>query len=112
LGGTQAVLVIDSNDPGIGASIRQTARLPAFRLISRAAATETFQFGQFDDSKQSDFGEPTFYGRWYISDTGAEGGFAVHKRFALQFSARRRLRVELTPTLTVTGRRTFQFFAR
>ncbi len=80
LGNAQAVLVIDSNDPGVGAVIPATgsfARLAVnlsgtgngFGSVSLAIPNNPALVGQ------------TFYGRWYVMDAGAASGFAVSQAF-------------------------------
>ena len=81
-GGTQAVLVIDSNDPGVGSSIpangsfaRVSVNIPGsgagngFGSVSLAIPNNPALIGQ------------TFYGRWYVEDAGAANGFAVTPLF-------------------------------
>lgn len=82
LGGAQAVLVIDSADPGVGASI------PASGSFLRQSLTMT---GTGNGNGYGSISMPipsnpalvgqTFYGRWYISDAGAANGFSVTPAF-------------------------------
>ncbi|HEX8737003.1 MAG TPA: cytochrome c peroxidase, partial [Pyrinomonadaceae bacterium] len=82
LGGAQAVLVIDSNDPNAGSSI------PANGSFARVAVNLT---GSGDGNGYGSVSLPipnnpaligqTFYGRWYITDAGAENGFSVTQAF-------------------------------
>ena len=82
LGNAQAVLVIDSNDPGVGTSIpasgsftRQTINLlgtgngAGFGSISIAIPNNPALVGQ------------TFFGRWYVTDASAANGFSVSQVF-------------------------------
>ncbi len=82
LGGAQAVLVIDSTDPGVGTTIpangsflRQTVNLQGaganngFGSISVAIPNNPALVGQ------------TFFGRWYITDAAAANGFSVTPAF-------------------------------
>ena len=77
-GGAQAVLVIDSIDPGVGNSIpatgaftRQTVSLSGsgYGSISLAIPNDANIVGQ------------TFFGRWYITDSSAANGFSVSQVF-------------------------------
>jgi cytochrome c peroxidase len=83
MGNTQAVLVINSTDPGVGTSIpasgsfaRQSVTLQGigagngYGSISLAIPNNVALVGQ------------TFYGRWYVTDAGAANGFSVSKVFS------------------------------
>jgi cytochrome c peroxidase len=82
LGGAQAVLVIDANDPGVGDSI------PANGSFARVSVNLT---GSGSGNGDGSYSLPipnnpallgqTFYGRWYIIDAGAETGFSVSQAF-------------------------------
>lgn len=82
LGGASAVLVIDSNDPGVGTTIpasgsllRQTAILQGsganngYASITVPIPNNPALIGQ------------TFFGRWYIADAAAQNGFSVTPAF-------------------------------
>ncbi len=79
LANTQAVLVIDANDPGAGAAIpsagsfaRQTINLSAAGAgsISLAIPNNPALVGQ------------TFFGRWYVTDSNAANGFSISRLFS------------------------------
>ena len=83
LGNTNAVLVINSTDPGVGSSIpssgsfaRQSITLQGtgngngYGSVSLAIPNTPAIVGQ------------TFYGRWYVTDAGAANGFSVSKVFS------------------------------
>ncbi|HEX8247201.1 MAG TPA: cytochrome c peroxidase [Pyrinomonadaceae bacterium] len=82
LGGAQAVLVIDSNDPGVGSSI------PSNGSFARVSVNLT---GSGSGSGYGSVSLPipnnpaligqTFYGRWYINDAGAANEFSVTQAF-------------------------------
>ncbi|MDQ2746305.1 MAG: FG-GAP-like repeat-containing protein [Acidobacteriota bacterium] len=81
-GGAQAVLVIDSVDPGIGASIpasgsltRQTVNLSGSGNGSGAASISLPL-----PNNPALIGQ-TFFGRWYVSDAAAPNGFSVSQAF-------------------------------
>jgi cytochrome c peroxidase len=78
LGGGQAVLVIDSTDPGVGTSIpasgsftRQTISLSGsgYGSVSLSIPNDPQIMGK------------TFFGRWYITDSSAANGFSVSQVF-------------------------------
>ena len=82
VGGANAVLVINSSDPGIGSTIpvngsfaRQTITLQGagtgsgYGSISLAIPDNAALVGQ------------TFFGRWYVTDAAAANGFAVSQVF-------------------------------
>ena len=81
LGGAQAVLVIDSNEPGINA-------VPASGSLARISTNLSGSgvgsgYGSVSlaiPNNPSIIGQ-TFYGRWYITDAGAANGFAVSQAF-------------------------------
>ena len=82
LGNTQAVLVIDANDPGVGSTI------PASGSFARAAVN-LFGTGSGSGYGSVSLAIPnnpalvnqTFYGRWYVTDAGAASGFSVSQAF-------------------------------
>ena len=82
LGSAQAVLVIDSTDPGVGTTIpasgsftRQTVSLSGngsgngYGSVSLAVPTDSNTVGH------------TFFGRWYVIDASAANGFSVSQVF-------------------------------
>ena len=78
LANSQAVLVIDSNDPGVGSTI------PASGSFTRVTVT-TSNGGAGSVSLQIPNNPAlvgqTFFGRWYVTDAGAAGGFSVSRAF-------------------------------
>ncbi|HSI87888.1 MAG TPA: cytochrome c peroxidase [Pyrinomonadaceae bacterium] len=77
--GANAVVVIDSADPGVGASIpasgsflRQSTVLTGtgYGSVNMAIPNNAALLGQ------------TFYGRWYVPDPGAANGFSVSRLFS------------------------------
>jgi cytochrome c peroxidase len=78
LGSAQAVLVVDTNDPGTGPTIPSTG--------SFAHRTITLSSGGWGSSVLSIPATPamigaTLFGRWYVTDPGAPGGVAVSQAF-------------------------------
>ena len=81
-GGAQATLVIGSQDPGIGASIPTSGSF-AFQTITLAGDVATTGYGSVNLAIPNDpqlVGQ-TFYGRWYVHDLRAVGGFSVSRLF-------------------------------
>jgi cytochrome c peroxidase len=82
LGGAQAVLVIDSNDPGIGPTIPAAASFARLNLTLSGNGTGN----GFASASLLIPGNPsligqTFFGRWYIKDASGTGGVAVSPAF-------------------------------
>lgn len=79
-GGSQATLVIDSTDPGVGTTIPTTGAF-AYQTITLS------DYGAFNGYGSVSIAIPdnpsligqTFYGRWYVRDLRAIGGFSVSK---------------------------------
>ncbi len=81
-GGEQATLVIGSQDPGIGASIPTSGSF-AFQTITLSSSGPAGGYGSVDLAIPNDtqlIGQ-TFYGRWYVKDLRAVGGFSVSRLF-------------------------------
>ncbi len=101
IGNASAVLVIDENDPGVGASIPSTGSFA--RMVSTTQNT-----GQANGWTSVSTPIPnstlvagrTYFARWYITDPGAENGFAVTQaaRFSVFGDAL------ATPTVNISGR--------
>ena len=81
-GNAQAVLVIDSNDPGIGSSIPAGGSLArvAVNLTGSGSGNGFGSIGLMIPNNPALIGQ-TFYGRWYITDAQAASGFAVTPAF-------------------------------
>lgn len=81
LAGSQATLVIDSQDPGFGTSIPATGSF-AHQTISLAGGNVD-GYGSVHLAIPNDPGliGQTFYGRWYVRDLRAIGGFSVSRLF-------------------------------
>lgn len=80
LGGSEATLVIDSTDPGIGITIPTTGSF-AFQTVTLPYSGPLRGYGSVNIAIPNDgalIGQ-TFYGRWYIRDRRAVGGFSVSK---------------------------------
>ncbi len=82
LGGAQAVLVIDSNDPGTGPSIPATASFARISLqLSGSGAGQGFGSLSLLVPANSSLVGQTFFGRWYVRDSNAAGGVAATPAF-------------------------------
>ena len=78
LGGAQAVLVIDANDPGAGPSIPATGSFARISLnLSGSGAGQGFGSVSLRVPDNFAFVGSTFFGRWFVSDANAPGGVAV-----------------------------------
>lgn len=82
LGGAQAVLVIDSNDPGAGTSIPAAGSFfrQATSLTGKGAGNGYGSITLPIPNNPAMAGQ-IFYGRWYITDAAAANGFSVTKAF-------------------------------
>jgi cytochrome c peroxidase len=84
LGGAQAVLVVDRNDPGTGPGVPGSgsfARVGVQLSGSGAGAGNGSVSLSIPDSTAL-VGQ-TFFGRWYVTDPGAPGGVAVTPAFQM-----------------------------
>jgi len=84
LGQAQAVLVVDSTDPGTGPAIpaggsfaRKTVQL------SGSGAGQGFGSVSLQIPNNNALTGATFFGRWYVTDAGATGGVAVSPAFRM-----------------------------
>ena len=81
-GGEQATLVIGDQDPGIGIAIPTTGSF-AFQTITLSQTGVAAGYGSVNLAIPNDpllIGQ-TFYGRWYVRDLRAIGGFSVSRLF-------------------------------
>src|SRR6185295_76605 len=82
LGGAQAVLVIDSNDPGPGPNIPATGSFARLSLtLSGSGAGQGFGSASLLIPGNSSLIGQSFFGRWYIKDAAAAGGVAASPAF-------------------------------
>ena len=82
LGGAEAVLVIDDNDPGVGvppASSFNRSRIS----LSGSGAGQGFGSISLPIPNDVSLVGATFFGRWYVADPSAAGGFAVSPAFQM-----------------------------
>jgi len=78
LGNSQAVLVIDSNDTGVGASIPANG---SFARVEVDISSDGFASVSLPIPNNPSLIGQTFYGRWYVTDAGAANGFSVSQAF-------------------------------
>lgn len=84
LGGSGAILVVGSSDPGVGTSIPDSGSF-AHREITLSGDGAGQGYGSVT-LNIPDQGAPTgnLYGRWYVRDNGAANGFAVSQLIRFQ----------------------------
>ena len=83
LGGAQAVLVIDSRDPGTTMPPASASFHRSTITLSGSGAGQGFGSVSLPIPDSAAIVGLSFYGRWYISDQNATGGFAVSPAFKL-----------------------------
>src|ERR1051326_7677723 len=82
LGGAQAVLVIDRNDPGVGPAIPASAAFARVTLqLSGSGAGQGYGSASLLIPANSALIGTTFFGRWFVRDANAAGGVAVTPAF-------------------------------
>jgi cytochrome c peroxidase len=84
LGGAQAVLVVDSNDPGTGPNVPAAASFARVGLqLSGSGAGQGFGSVSLQIPDSAALVGQTFFGRWFVSDPGAAGGVSVTPAFKM-----------------------------
>src|SRR5438874_426445 len=82
LGGTQAVLVIDSNDPETGPAIPTTASFARLNVqLSGNGAGQGYGSASLLIPANPALIGTTLFGRWFVRDANAAGGMAVSPAF-------------------------------
>jgi len=82
LGAAEAVLVIDSNDPGAGPSIPASGSFARISMqLSGSGAGQGFGSVSMLVPANSSLVGQTFFGRWYVRDSSAPGGVAASPAF-------------------------------
>jgi cytochrome c peroxidase len=80
LGGAQAFLVIDTNDPGVGTSIPAAGSLAKVSsTLNASGAGNGWTSVSVPIPDLAGLPGQTFYARWYVVDPQAANGFAVSK---------------------------------
>jgi len=83
LGGAQAVLVVDANDPGVGSTIPSAGSFARVQL-TLAGTGNSGGYGSVSlqiPNNPALVGR-TFHGRWYVTDPAAASGFSVSRLFS------------------------------
>jgi cytochrome c peroxidase len=84
LGQAQAVLVVDTNDPGAGPAIPQFGSFARVSVqLAGAGAGQGFGSVSLQIPNTAALVGATFVGRWYVSDPNAAGGVAVTPAFRM-----------------------------
>ncbi|MBX3280835.1 MAG: VCBS repeat-containing protein, partial [Acidobacteria bacterium] len=85
MGGSQAFLVIDSADPGVGTSIPSGGSF-LYRNIVLTGSGAGVGYGStvFPIPNNPNLVGQTFYGRWYVVDAGAANGFSASRLFSFK----------------------------
>ena len=82
LGGANAVLVINSTDPGATSTIPATGSFARVALVTNGSgATNGYASVSLQIPNNAALVGQTFFGRWYVTDAGASGGVAVSQAF-------------------------------
>jgi len=84
LGGAQAVLVVDTNDPGAGPNVPTTASFARVGVqLSGSGAGQGFGSVSLQIPDSAALVGQTFYGRWFVSDPSAQAGVSVTPAFKM-----------------------------
>jgi cytochrome c peroxidase len=82
LGAAQAVLVIDSADPGVGTSIPSSGSFARVNVnLAGSGAGNGYGSANLSIPNEPGLVGQTFYGRWYVTDAAASNGFSVSRVF-------------------------------
>lgn len=82
LGGAQAFLIIDNNDPGMGPAIPATASFARISVqLSGTGAGQGFGSASLLIPANAALIGKTLFGRWFVRDSNAVGGVAVTPAF-------------------------------
>ena len=74
-----AVLVVDSADPGIGASIPVTGDFGRFTTSTQGAGSDGYASVVMSIPNNPALVSRTFFARWYVNDAAASNGFSVSR---------------------------------
>lgn len=82
LGGAQAVLVVDANDPGTGPTIPANGSFARVTLtLSGSGVGNGWSSAVLTIPATQAMIGATFFGRWYVTDAAAPNGFSVSQAF-------------------------------
>ncbi len=79
LASSQAVLVVDSSDPGVGSSIPANGSFARVETTLGGTGSNGFGTAVLSIPTTAAVAGRTFFGRWYVNDTTAANGFSVSK---------------------------------
>ena len=84
LGGAQAVLVVDGQDPGTGPNVPSAGTLARVGVqLSGSGAGQGFGSVSLQIPDSAALVGQTLFGRWFVSDPGAAGGVSVTPAFRM-----------------------------
>lgn len=79
LAGAQAVLVVDSADPGVGSAIPVSGSFARVETVLAGSGSDGYGSAVLSIPNSPFLSGRTFYGRWYVNDPPAANGFSVSK---------------------------------
>jgi hypothetical protein len=110
LGGAQAVLVVNSSDPGTGAIPTSGSLNRVSTRLSGSGAGQGFGSVVISIPNTPSIVGSTFFGRWYISDPNAVGGVAVSPAFQMTVFGEASLAANPIDDVTVYIRQQYRDF--
>lgn len=79
LAGAQAVLVVDSADPGVGSTIPSIGSFARIETVLAGSGSQGYGSAVLSIPNSPALSGRTFYGRWYVNDPAAANGFSVSR---------------------------------
>jgi len=77
LSGAGTVLVVNSTDPGVGATIPPTADFGRYTAVTQGTGINGYASVAMSIPNTPSLSGKTFYARWYVNDPAASNGFSV-----------------------------------
>src|SRR6185503_15704244 len=110
LGGAQAVLVINSSDPGTGAIPASGSLNRVSTRLSGSGDGQGFGSVVISIPNTPSIVGATFFGRWYVSDPNAAGGVAISPAFQMTVFGEASLAANPIDDVTVYIRQQYRDF--